>query len=420
MKRSTVAAPVDAAQTDTATRTAEILHSNGQESADTVETATALLRPTDPAATVDLSWAGVTVHGQGQKRFLPAVPAAINMRRVEAVLLALNAYRRDGRSLSNLDQHLSNAAALPPAPLWLFMLACITGGTSLAVIFGARTLPGLIVIAISCALGGLVRRLLGRIDVGPLAQAFVAALVAGLVGGIAVQLDLSTPLRLVAVCPAMILVPGPHILNGLIDIARLRVPLGTARLVFAAATLGCIGVGVSVGLALCGVTLPLEPASVPVPVWADVPAAGIAAASFCVYFSAPARLFFWPVIVGMLAHAARWLVMGPGHQSIAVGALVACILVSVILVPISRRRGLPFAAVGFASVVALVPGVYIFRTINGLFTLLQEPATADTTHLLGVASDATTASAIIVGMMVGLLVPMRILELARRRTVVNA
>lgn len=121
----------------------------------------------------------------------------------------------------------------------------------------------------------------------------------------------------------------------------------------------------------------------------------------------------------MLAHAARWLVMGPGHQSIAVGALVACVLVSVILVPISRRRGLPFA-VGFASVVSLVPGVYIVRTINGLFTLLQEPATADTTHLLGVASDATTASAIIIGMMVGLLVPMRILELARRRTVVNA
>ncbi|WP_418516282.1 threonine/serine ThrE exporter family protein [Curtobacterium flaccumfaciens pv. flaccumfaciens] len=412
MKRSTVADRVDVAET--ATRTAAILHSNGQESADTADTATSMLHPTDPAATADLSWAGVTVRAQSQKHFLPAVPAAINMRRVEAVLLAVNAYRRDGHSISNLNQHLSKAATLPPAPLWLFIVACVTGGTSLAVIFGAQTLPGLVVIAISCALGGLVRRLLGRIDVGPLAQAFVAALVAGLVGGIAVQLDLSTPLRLVAVCPAMILVPGPHILNGIIDIARLRIPLGTARLVFAAATLGCIGVGVSVGLALCGVTLPLEPASVPVPVWADVPAAGIAAASFCVYFSVPARLFIWPVVVGMLAHAARWLVMGPGHQSIAVGALIACILVSVILVPISRGRGLPFAAVGFASVVALVPGVYIFRTINGLFTLLQDPGTANTTHLLGVAGDATTASAIIIGMTVGLLVPMRILELARR------
>lgn len=413
MKRSTVADQAGAASI--ATRTAAILHSNGQESADTVAAATSLLRGADPTATVDLSWAGVTVDAGGQKQFASAEPAAINMRRVEAVLLALAAHRQDGGRADSLENELRVAAALPPAPLWLFLVACVTGGTSLAVIFGAQTIPGLIVIAISCALGGLVRRLLGRVNVGPLAQAFVAAVIAGVVGGVAVQLDFSTPLRLVAVCPAMILVPGPHILNGLIDIARLRIPLGTARLVFAAATLGCIGVGVSIGLGMCGVTLPLEPAGVAVPLWADVPAAGIAAASFCVYFSAPKRLILWPVVVGMLAHAARWLVMGPGQQSIAIGALVACILVSVVLVPLSRRRGLPFAAVGFASVVALVPGVYIFRTINGLFTLLQQPATADTAHLLGVASDAATAIAIVVGMMVGLLVPMRILELTQRR-----
>lgn len=400
---------------DAATHAAAILHSSGQESADTIDTTQTLLQTADPSATVTPTWAGVSTTVRNGTRFSDAVPAAINMRRVAAVLDAIRYSGSSGNAVTELQRRLTAAGALPAAPTWLFTLACITGGTSLAVIFGARTVPGLIVIAVSCALGGLLRRLLGRWGAGPLAQAFAAALVAGLVGGIAVNLDLSTPLRLVAVCPAMILVPGPHILNGLIDLARLRIPLGTARLVFAAATLGCIGIGVSVGLAVCGVTLPLEPASVPVPLWADVPAAGIAAASFCVYFSAPGRLFIWPVLVGMFVHGVRWLVMVPGHQSIAVGALTACVLAAIILVPISRRLGLPFAAVGFASVVSLVPGVYIFRTINGLFAMLQQPTTLTTTHLLGVISDATTASVVIVGMVVGLILPMRVIELIARR-----
>ena len=37
---------------------------------------------------------------------------------------------------------------------------------------------------------------------------------------------------MVAICPAMVLVPGPHILNGALDLLDLRVTLGLARLVY--------------------------------------------------------------------------------------------------------------------------------------------------------------------------------------------
>ena len=40
-------------------------------------------------------------------------------------------------------------------------------------------------------------------------------------------------LLLIAVCPCMVLVPGPHILNGAIDLMRTRVALGIARLGYA-------------------------------------------------------------------------------------------------------------------------------------------------------------------------------------------
>jgi len=35
-----------------------------------------------------------------------------------------------------------------------------------------------------------------------------------IIGGLAVRYDLSSSLRLVAVCPCMVMVPGPHFLNG--------------------------------------------------------------------------------------------------------------------------------------------------------------------------------------------------------------
>ena len=64
-------------------------------------------------------------------------------------------------------------------------------------------------------------------------QPFCAALLAGMVGALAVRFELSSSLRLVAVCPCMVLVPGPHMLNGTLDLVGGRVRLGAARLIYA-------------------------------------------------------------------------------------------------------------------------------------------------------------------------------------------
>jgi Putative threonine/serine exporter len=88
----------------------------------------------------------------------------------------------------------------------------------------------------------------------------------------------------------MVLVPGPHILNGVIDLARTRIALGIARLAYASVIVLLICAGGLFGLTTIGAKLVIAGSSLPVPLAIDVVAAGCAVASFGTFFSMPWRL----------------------------------------------------------------------------------------------------------------------------------
>jgi len=64
---------------------------------------------------------------------------------------------------------------------------------------------------------------------------------------------------LVAFCPCMVLVPGPHLLNGAIDLVRTRIALAIARLTYAGIIVLMICFGLLLGFTVGGAALPAAP-----------------------------------------------------------------------------------------------------------------------------------------------------------------
>jgi uncharacterized membrane protein YjjP (DUF1212 family) len=385
-----------------------LLYVNGQATEQTVSAAERLARTLGLRASIIPRWGALQLVVDDRQGMLTlqvaADPTGVEMARVASVMQAIGDIEAGRLTPDAAVKSIEGIASLRPAPTWLFALAAASGAVALAVIFGVQHLPAAALIFVSAGAGAFLRRALGQLSTNLFIQPFCAALLAGIIGAIAVRYDLSSSLRLVAVCPCMVLVPGPHFLNGALDLIQGRISLGGARLLYSALIVVAISVGLLLGLALLGVSLPADPAGRAVPLWQDVIAAGVAVAAYSVFFSTPLHMLPWPVATGMFAHALRWAAIAQFGFGVPMGALVACFAVALILTPVSRRTHMPFAAIGFASVVSLIPGVYLFRMASGLLQVAGG-GEASLELLNATTADGLVAGITILAMSFGLIVP---------------
>jgi uncharacterized membrane protein YjjP (DUF1212 family) len=387
----------------------KLLFANGQTTQKLVSALNGLAAATGSQAIISLEWGQLRVHVQdglgSHSEAISVEPAGVDMTKVSATMSLIHQVCEGAIDLAAARAELQRISESPPVALLRFALLAAAGAAALGVIFGVADPAGLMLIALVAGAGACLRRWLSRLSRNLFVQPFCAALLAGIAGAIAARLNLSFDQRLIAVCPCMILVPGPHLLNGALDLARARIPLGVARIVYATVVTLTISTGLILGLALVGAGLPPSGASAIVPLGYDVLAAGVAVAAYGTFFNMSWSTLPIPIVIGMLAHGCRWCAITLAGVNPATGALIACLIVGILMTPIADRLHLPFAGVAFASVVSLIPGSYLFRMAGGMASLLAAGTKAGPELFFQVIVDATTAILIVVAMTFGLVVP---------------
>lgn len=386
-------------------KSAALLLANGQTTEGTRLVVEHMSHVLGRPARLQARWGQATLYGMnGDAAFVEVEPARVDISRVTAAEQVLDAVCAGMLSPAAALEQLDAIGRAPPVKLVRFASMAAAGAAALSVIFGA---PDLVTVTLIAAVGGLgacLRRVAARLSANPLLQPLVGALLAGMAAGLVMRASLPVGHRLVAVCPCMVLVPGPHLLNGMIDLVRARIPLGMARLTLAGLIVLVICVGLLTGLAVAGASFPEAGMTRPVPLALDVTAAGIAVVAYGSFFNMPWRMMAAPVATGMVAHALHWKMLQLGI-GVPMGALGATLVAGMVMALISHRLRLPFGAAAFACVVSLTPGIYMFQAASGLVMLTRLEPKGGLELVMSIAADLSTAGLILLAMATGLILP---------------
>ena len=393
-----------------------MVYANGQATRSVIAQVERLGRSTGYSVALFASWGELILQLEAVDEpktpkiiAIDCAPANVDMNKVMKsvkVLDEVSARRLDG---IGAIAALNEIARLGPTSTLRFAGLAGAGAAALAVIFGGGLTFSLALIALSAAAGAVLRQFIAARGGTALPQVLGAALLSGLVAAGAARFLRGADENLLALCPCMVLMPGPHFLNAALDFAHLRIALGQARFVYAALLTLLICVGLIAGLSLGQQSLPPPGPAATAPLTLDVLAAGVGVAAYGTFFSMPWRVLPLPIAIGMLAHASRWVALDWGANT-PLGAFIACLIVGTLTTPIANRLHFPFAAFAFASVVSLIPGIYLFHMAAELVAVMDAGSGGDVHPLMATFVDGATVGAILLAMALGLSLPKLLLE----------
>jgi uncharacterized membrane protein YjjB (DUF3815 family) len=250
-----------------------------------------------------------------------------------------------------------------------------------------------------------LRQELGRRGSNLFFTPFAAALVSGIIGGVAVRLGLSGTPALCLVAPAMIIVPGVPLVNGVQDLIKNHMTIGLARLTLGVVITLAIAFGLFLATVLTGANIPVEAPLKLLSVPEDALFSALAALGFLFLFNVPARIAWAGVLCGVAGHTTRTLCMHLGFDVVS-GTLIGALAVGFFAQGFARHFRAPAVALAFPGVVAMVPGAFAFRAVIGCLQIVQAGATSATPVVTETFALTVTCLLMVGAIAVGIAAPL--------------
>ncbi len=375
-------------------------------------TATARALTEDPCVVV-VSYRGLTVSLGGEA---PAVAPVKELRYNTAVQTKVHAIleqlRRGDIDPSGAIARLEAVEANTPRhSRWLAALTLSLAAAALAFLLGAD-LAAAAVAGIAAGLGLLARQELGRRHVSLLALPLTAALIGAVLGGLAIRLGWTRSPELVLIVPALMVVPGPHLINALLDLIDNHLPMSLARLGLATGILlaSALGIVLGVELTLPATSFAEQAGAVDrLNLASDMALAGVVTCGFAVFYNTAWRQLGLAVLGGMAGHGLRYLALKAG-LGLEAATFLGGLAVGAISAWVARSDRAPVAVIAFAGAVTMIPGLSLYRALGGAVQLARQPEAVDPAMVARTLGNAFEGALVIGGLALGFILGARLVR----------
>jgi uncharacterized membrane protein YjjP (DUF1212 family) len=307
-----------------------------------------------------------------------------------------------------LEQLRRAEADTPRHSRWLAVLWLAVAAASLAGLLGADA--GAVAVAgVATGLALAARLELGRRHFYLLTLPLTAAFIGAVLGGLAIRLDWTRTPGLALIVPSLMLVPGPHLINGLMDLIDNYLPMSIARLGLATGILlaSALGIVLGIELTLSGPLLDDQGVTAEhLNVLSDMLLAGIVTCGFAVFYNTPWTQVGMATLGGMAGHGLRFLALEAGWR-LEAATLLGGMAVGVVSAWIARSNRTPVAVIAFAGAVTMMPGLQIYRALAGALQLARQKNATDLSTVAGTLGDASDACLVVSALALGLIVGAR-------------
>lgn len=329
----------------------------------------------------------------------------VNLSLVAAVNDLIREVEAGRCSLAQMRERLPQVEHQPPVypRIWVALALGLTAA-SLARLFGGDWGAFGVTWAVSFV-GTWLRQELGKRGANLFVTPFVVALVCGGLGALGASWVGTLTPTLCLIAPAMILVPGVPLVNGVQDLIRNQITLGLARLMLGVLITGSIAAGLMAATWVSGASIPVsEPArllSIP----EDALFSALAALGYLLLFNVPPRIAWAGVICGVASHTTRTAGLHLGWN-LVLGTLVGALAAGFLAQAFARRFRAPAVTFAFPGVVAMIPGAFAFRAVMGAGQILNTGALTPTAVVNETLTLVLQCLFMVVAIAVGLVVPL--------------